>query len=131
MRNGGKENQELAIIDYQDAVVGPVSYDLVSWIWDRYIHWPRQTVEKWIRDAHGVFSLEHSVEEWQRQCELMGLQRNLKIVGIFARLNYRDNKTGYLQLIPQFAKYIKETLAAYPEFNTVEPLIFQRLKRDL
>ena len=57
--------------------------------------------------------------EWRRYCDLMGLQRNIKIVGIFARLHYRDGKKGYLEMIPRFYDYITSTLRLYPEFAEV------------
>lgn len=56
---------------------------------------------------------------WRRYCDLMGLQRNFKIVGIFARLYYRDGKNGYIELIPRFYDYITSTLRVYPEFAGV------------
>ena len=61
--------------------------------------------------------LDIDAQHWQRYCDLMGLQRNIKIVGIFARLHYRDSKDGYLEMIPRFYDYVTGTLALYPEFS--------------
>ena len=106
------------IIDYQDAVHGPLSYDLVSLLWDRYITWPRERITNWCEEFRQQLSLDISPQEWQRQCDFMSLQRNLKIVGIFARLHYRDHKTGYLEMIPRFWDYCVDILERYPEFDT-------------
>jgi aminoglycoside/choline kinase family phosphotransferase len=113
------------IIDFQDGVRGPVSYDFVSLIWDRYIAWPRAKIESWMRDVHALLRLGCSLEEWVRWCDLMGLQRNLKIVGIFARLKYRDGKDGYLEMIPRFYQYLMDVLPFYPEFREFNHLLEQ------
>ena len=105
------------IIDFQDAVSGPLSYDFASLVWDRYIAWPRERLEQWMIDVHGRFDLDCSHGEWIRQCDWMGLQRNLKIVGIFARLHYRDGKQGYLDMIPRFYRYLLDVTPRYPEFS--------------
>ncbi len=109
----------IGIIDFQDAVLGPVSYDFISLIWDRYISWPRAQVEIWMEEVRVLLGLDIEPMQWQRICDLMGLQRNFKIVGIFARLHYRDGKNGYLEMIPRFYEYITSTLRLYPEFAEV------------
>jgi aminoglycoside/choline kinase family phosphotransferase len=111
-----KTGDSIGIIDFQDAVVGPVSYDLISLIWDRYIKWPRKRLETWMEDFRLKLALDIEPRQWRRYCDLMGLQRNLKIVGIFARLHYRDGKQEYLAMIPRFYEYITDTLRHYPEF---------------
>jgi len=105
------------IIDFQDAVSGPISYDLVSLLWDRYIAWPRNRLEDWMKKYHRQLGPDCGPETWLRWCDLMALQRNLKIVGIFARLHYRDGKAGYLEMIPRFYNYLLEVLPRYPEFH--------------
>lgn len=114
-----------AIIDFQDAMIGPVSYDLVSLIWDRYIAWPRNRLKGWIKDAYEVLPVNCTFPQWLRYCDLMGLQRNLKIVGIFSRLKYRDGKDGYLEMIPHFYQYLLDVLALYPEFEEFRHLLEQ------
>ena len=109
-------NNSVGIIDFQDAVKGPVSYDFISLIWDRYIKWPRGQIENWMEEFRLILGLEIEPEQWLRYCDLMGLQRNIKIVGIFARLHYRDGKNGYIEMIPHFYDYITNTLHRYPEF---------------
>jgi aminoglycoside/choline kinase family phosphotransferase len=105
----------VGVIDFQDGVRGPVSYDLVSLLWDRYIHWPRSRLESWMQELRPRLAADIDAETWIRYCDWMGLQRNIKIVGIFARLHYRDNKTGYLEMIPQFWTYLMDVLPLYPE----------------
>lgn len=109
-------SNDIGIIDFQDAVIGPVSYDFVSLIWDRYISWPRPQIEAWVEQIRLDLNLDLEPAQWQRHCDLMGLQRNIKIVGIFARLHYRDGKNGYIEMIPRFYDYITGTLYRYPEF---------------
>jgi aminoglycoside/choline kinase family phosphotransferase len=109
----------VGIIDFQDGVIGPVSYDFISLIWDRYLSWPRLHIEKWMEEIRLKLELQITPGEWRRYCDLMGLQRNIKIVGIFARLYYRDGKSGYIEMIPRFYDYITSTLRLYPEFKEV------------
>lgn len=109
------------IIDFQDAVLGPASYDLASWLWDRYISWPRSSLETWMEQARPLLAPLLEVSHWQKCCDWMGLQRNLKIIGIFARLNYRDGKREYLDLLPRFASYVRDVLPRYSAFRQVQP----------
>lgn len=111
------------IIDFQDGLRGPVSYDLVSLIWDRYISWPRPKLEAWMTAAHAMLPVRCSREEWIRRCDWMGLQRNLKIVGIFARLKHRDGKQGYVEMIPRFYRYLLDVLPLYPEFREFRQML--------
>jgi aminoglycoside/choline kinase family phosphotransferase len=109
------DDGSVGVIDFQDGVCGPVSYDLVSLLWDRYIHWPRSRLESWMQELRPRLAADIDAETWIRYCDWMGLQRNIKIVGIFARLHYRDEKTGYLEMIPQFWTYLMDVLPLYPE----------------
>jgi len=115
----------IGIIDFQDAVKGPVTYDFISLIWDRYISWPRPQIESWMEEIRVELGLKIEPGQWRRYCDLMGLQRNFKIVGIFARLHYRDGKQGYLELIPRFYEYLTGTLRLYPEFAEVLGILEQ------
>jgi aminoglycoside/choline kinase family phosphotransferase len=120
------------ILDFQDAVAGPVTYDLVSLLRDCYIRWPRQRVERWAEGYFelaleaGVLQSEHQ-GEFLRWFDLMGVQRQLKASGIFARLNRRDGKPGYLQDIPRTLGYIVEVAPDYPELEGLATLIQQRV----
>jgi len=115
----------VGIIDFQDAVRGPVSYDFISLIWDRYINWPRGQIENWMEEIRLKLDLKIEPEQWLRYCDLMGLQRNIKIVGIFARLHYRDGKNGYIEMIPRFYEYVTGTLRRYPEFTEMLNILEQ------
>lgn len=110
-------DQTIGIIDYQDAVCGPLSYDLASLLWDRYEPWPRKRLERWMELFRLQVAAATPEDVWQRQVDWMGLQRNLKIVGIFARLHYRDGKAGYLEMIPRFWNYLMDVLPRYPRFD--------------
>lgn len=120
LSNGGNG---IGIIDFQDGVLGPVSYDFISLLWDRYISWPRVRIENWMEEIRLKFGLDIEPAAWRRYCDLMGLQRNFKIVGIFARLHYRDGKRGYLEMIPRFYDYLTGTLRLYPEFADMLKLL--------
>lgn len=120
------------ILDFQDAVIGPVTYDLVSLLRDCYIAWPREVVEDW---ALGYLELalqsgiikECDEARFLRWFDLMGVQRHLKATGIFARLNHRDGKPGYLGDIPRTLGYIREVSARYPELEPLHGLLADRL----
>ena len=108
------------ILDFQDAVIGPVTYDLVSLLRDCYIAWPRQQVEAWAEEYYqqaqqaGILA-EVSWSQFMHWFDWMGIQRHLKASGIFARLNHRDHKPGYLKDIPRTLGYVIEVAANYAE----------------
>jgi len=122
------------ILDFQDAVIGPVTYDLVSLLRDCYIAWPRQQVEAWVKQyyqqarAEGLLS-DVSEPEFLRWFDLMGIQRHLKASGIFARLNYRDGKPGYLKDIPRTLGYVTDVGKDYPALKPFLELVTQAVKR--
>jgi len=122
------DTQSPGILDFQDAVLGPVTYDLVSLLKDCYIDWPRERVLGWVRDYYsrikesGV-SVSAGVEEFIRWFDLMGVQRHLKAIGIFARLYHRDSKPGYLNDIPRILAYIEEVSQDYPEVRPLFTLL--------
>jgi aminoglycoside/choline kinase family phosphotransferase len=107
------------VIDFQDAVIGPVTYDLVSLLRDCYIAWPEDKVESWLDQyfqrlkTTGLIACEST--QFKRWFDLMGMQRHLKAIGIFARLHLRDGKSGYLNDIPRTLNYILGVCSTYPE----------------
>lgn len=115
------------VIDFQDAVLGPISYDLMSILLDRYISWPRAQLERWMEAFRQQVAPSVAPEQWLRWCDFMGLQRNLKIIGIFARLAHRDGKSGYLLLVPRFADYVRDVLKRYNELKPYQALLEPRL----
>lgn len=108
------------IIDYQDALLGPTTYDLVSLLRDCYIVWPQTQVEWWVdhyRKEAIALGILPPVDQptYQQWFDLMGLQRHLKVLGIFARLNHRDGKSGYLNDLPLVLSYVLEVGSRHPE----------------
>lgn len=108
------------VIDFQDAVAGPVGYDLVSLLKDCYIEWPRARVEQWVGDYRRQLRAQggpagDSHEQFLRWFDLIGLQRHIKVLGIFARLWYRDGKRGYLADLPLTLQYVRDTAARFAE----------------
>ena len=116
------------ILDFQDAVIGPVTYDLVSLLRDCYITWPRDRVEQWaldyLRDAVDAGILPpQSESSFLRWFDWMGMQRHLKATGIFARLHLRDGKDDYLADIPRTLAYVQDVSARYPELRDMHALL--------
>lgn len=113
------------VIDYQDAVIGPITYDLVSLFKDCYIEWPREKVELYLdlylaRITPARLIDKNTLLRW---FDLMGVQRHLKVLGIFARLNYRDGKSQYLDDLPLTLKYILDTCELYEELQPLKKLL--------
>ena len=111
-------NSELAVIDFQDAVIGPITYDPVSLLKDCYISWPRQQQIAWLLDYKGLLIAERQLaaiddETFTAWFDLMGLQRHIKVLGIFARLCLRDGKSAYLDDLPLVLAYVVQVLAIY------------------
>lgn len=118
-------NNNPGVIDYQDAVIGPVTYDLVSLFKDCYIEWPRDKVENWLDDY--LHRSEHTFDKKQfiRWFDLMGVQRHLKVLGIFSRLNYRDSKEQYLNDLPLTLKYVVDACKLYDDLEPLHHLLKQ------
>jgi len=106
------------VIDFQDAVIGPISYDLVSLLRDCYIAWPQTKIDAWVQDyfklaqQHGLLA-DCDLATFIRWFDLMGLQRHLKVLGIFCRLNYRDQKPNYMNDLPQTLAYVMQVCDRY------------------
>lgn len=108
----------LGVIDFQDAVLGPVTYDLVSLLRDCYIRWPEDQVSAWALGYYDQLCRnDHlsgiSPEQFLRWFDWMGLQRHIKVLGTFARLYLRDGKEAYLEDLPLVIEYVEEILARY------------------
>lgn len=120
------------ILDFQDAVVGPLTYDLVSLLRDCYIAWDPERVSDW---ALGYLELavqsgilpEMEPERFLRWFDLMGAQRHLKACGIFARLNHRDGKPHYLADVPRTLNYVRDVAGRYGELADLDRLIRDRI----
>ncbi|WP_246029050.1 aminoglycoside phosphotransferase family protein [Parashewanella tropica] len=122
-RNIMLHNQQMYLIDFQDSVMGPISYDAVSLLRDCYVVWPSTMVDALAKYhfeqclKHGLLSANTQFEQYQYWFDLTGMQRHLKIAGIFARLHHRDGKSGYLTDIPQSLHYLIEVGNRYTEFS--------------
>jgi aminoglycoside/choline kinase family phosphotransferase len=119
------------VLDFQDAVYGPITYDLASLLRDCYIAWPRERVVQWA-ELHRRRLAERGARvddaaQFLRWFDLMGTQRHLKAIGIFARLNHRDGKPGYLGDIPRTLGYVMDVCGRYPELRELQGM----LQRDV
>lgn len=112
------------ILDFQDAVAGPISYDPVCLFRDAFHSWPVERVEGWLRQywqqgrAAGL-PLPDDLARFRKQADWMGLHRHLKVLGIFARLSYRDGKAKYVADTPRFVRYVMDVAPHHPELRAL------------
>lgn len=132
------EHDNPAIIDFQDAVKGPLTYDLVSLLRDCYVVWDRSRVERWAlghaRDLRAAGLVDAGIDDatFLRWFDLMGVQRHLKVLGIFCRLWYRDGKAQYLDDLPRVWNYVRDVGRGHVELHPLLDLIETALAgRDL
>ena len=116
------------IIDFQDAVYGPITYDVVSLFRDAFISWDEEqeidwVVRYWEKARAAGLPVREDFGAFWREYELMGLQRHLKVFGIFCRLNYRDGKDKYLDDLPRFINYAKKTASRYVQLKPLLNLL--------
>lgn len=117
------EQHNPGVLDFQDAVIGPVTYDVVSLLKDCYIAWSEDQIEDWLKGYYqlsvqsGVIQSGIEFRQYRRWFDWMGIQRHLKASGIFARLNHRDHKPNYLDDIPRTLNYIVQASLNYPELK--------------
>jgi len=124
------------IIDFQDALRGPVGYDLVSLLKDCYIAWPRARAVEWLQGYRAQLRAQGgaagaSDAEFLRWFDLIGVQRHLKVLGIFCRLWYRDGKRGYLADLPRVLAYVREACTLYAELEPLGRFLEERVARAL
>ena len=117
------------VLDYQDAMTGPITYDLVSLLKDCYIKWDDELIKKMSKTFFQRIDVETSFDDFIYWFDITGLQRHLKAIGIFSRLNYRDNKSAYMNDIPRTLSYIKETVSKYDELREIK-LVLDELKLE-
>ena len=120
------------VIDYQDAVVGPITYDVASLMRDAFLSWEEPqiidlAVRYWHQAKKAGLPVSADFSEFYREMEWMGLQRHLKVLGIFARINYRDGKPKYLADTPRFVQYVRHVTRRYQAFTPLLRL-FDRLE---
>jgi aminoglycoside/choline kinase family phosphotransferase len=110
------------VLDFQDAVVGPITYDLVSLLRDAYVAWDEEqqldwAIRYWERARAAALPVAVRFDDFWRDFEWMGVQRHLKVVGIFARLWHRDGKDAYLAEVPRVLGYLRQACARYSELT--------------
>lgn len=116
------------VLDFQDAVYGPITYDLVSLLRDAYVEWDEElqldwAVRYWERARNENLPVGRDFAAFWRDFEWMGIQRQLKVLGIFARLKHRDGKAGYVDDMPRVAGYLRRASARYREFDALSALL--------
>jgi len=123
------DDRDVGVIDFQDAVIGAVSYDLVSLLRDVYIEWPLAKQEQWVsyylQQARQNHLFDTDITTFMRWFDLMGLQRHLKILGIFCRLNYRDGKPAYMKDLALTLRYVLQVTEKYPELHQLHAFLTQ------
>jgi aminoglycoside/choline kinase family phosphotransferase len=122
------EQDNPGVLDFQDAVYGPITYDLASLMRDAYIQWDEEVVLDWVvrywQSAKKLgLPVNPDIDAFYRDFEFMGLQRHLKILGIFCRLNYRDGKTIYMGDLPTVMDYVRKTANRYKELKPLVRLL--------
>ncbi len=123
------EHDELGVIDFQDAMKGPMGYDLASLLKDCYISWPREQTIAWVSYFYQnsvVAKTNYTLPEFIRAFDLVGVQRHLKVLGIFCRLYLRDQKSGYLRDLPLTLQYVLECCEIYEELHPLFHLFQQK-----
>jgi N-acetylmuramate 1-kinase len=116
------------ILDFQDAVFGPITYDVASLFRDAFVSWPEErvldwTVRYWEKARRAALPVDADFGTFYRDLEWMGLQRHLKVLGIFARLHYRDGKSGYLDDTPRFLGYVRAACERYAALTPLARLL--------
>jgi aminoglycoside/choline kinase family phosphotransferase len=124
------------VIDFQDALRGPIGYDLVSLLKDCYISWSRERVERWVKGYRRVLgnlgaNVGDSEYQFMRWFDLIGVQRHIKVLGVFARLWHRDGKIGYLADLPLTLEYVRDACRRYPELAEFERWLAWRVLPQL
>lgn len=123
------------ILDFQDAVHGPLSYDVTSLFKDAFLSWPEERVQAWLQRywhlaREADIAVPKDFAEFHRASDLMGVQRHLKVIGIFARICHRDGKPKYLGDVPRFFAYIEAVLARRPELAVLGELLASLPQRE-
>jgi N-acetylmuramate 1-kinase len=116
------------VLDFQDAVVGPIAYDVISLYKDAFVSWPEERVldgciRYWEKAKRARLPVPADFSDFFRALDYTGLQRHLKVLGIFARIRYRDGKPGYLEDTPRFLRYVRPVGERYPELGSLVRLL--------
>lgn len=130
LRNLMPHPSRLGVLDFQDAVYGPITYDTISLFKDAFLSWPEAQVDTWLKYYwHKARAAQLPVPDnylqFQLDCDIMSIQRHLKIIGIFARLHYRDGKSRYLHDVPRFFTYLRTVCERRPQLANLAQLLDQ------
>jgi N-acetylmuramate 1-kinase len=130
------EERNPGVIDFQDALRGPIGYDLASLLKDCYISWPRERVLEWVSGYRSLLKSRGArvgggPAQFLRWFDLIGAQRHIKVLGRFARLWYRDGKPGYLADLPLTLSYVREVCRLYPELEQMSDFLERRVAPEL
>ncbi len=124
-----------AVLDFQDAVAGPIAYDVLSLFKDAFLSWPEARVQDWIARYHARATRAGlpvpPLQRFLRDVDLIGVQRHLKVLGIFARLKHRDGKAQYLADAARFLGYLDAVLPRHPELDSLAEVIATRVRPAL
>lgn len=122
----------LGVIDFQDAVIGADTYDLISLVRDAYVQWPVAQVHAWIKQFYEQLPSSHKQQrdlaQFKKDADFMALQRHIKILGVFVRLFERDGKQNYLKDLPLVMWYVLEQSQRYPELDAFYQLLEQKIR---
>ena len=121
-----------AVLDFQDAVRGPIAYDALSLFKDAFLSWPEDRVGAWLaryhQRAYDAGLPVPALDRFLRDADLIGVQRHLKVIGIFARLHHRDGKPKYLADVPRFFAYLDAVLPRHPGLHDLQRFIAHKVK---
>lgn len=121
-----------AVLDFQDAVRGPIAYDAISLFKDAFLSWPEARVDGWLSRYHARAAAAGlpvpALARFRRDADLIGVQRHLKVIGIFARLHHRDGKPKYLADVPRFFAYLDAVLPRHPELAGLQRVLERTVK---
>ena len=123
------------VLDFQDAVWGPISYDPICLFKDAFVSWPEHKVQAWLQDywqqAQAMaLPVPDSFQQFQFDCDLMGVHRHLKVIGIFARICHRDGKPRYLDDVPRFFEYLNTVIERQPKLSALGELLMDIERRS-
>jgi hypothetical protein len=132
---GAHAEGDVAVLDFQDAVRGPIAYDALSLFKDAFLSWPEARVDAWLARYHAR-AVEAGLPvpdfaRFRRDADWIGVQRHLKVMGIFARLNHRDAKPRYLEDAPRFLAYLDSVVPRYPELAPLAAILERHVRPAL
>lgn len=134
-RNLMRADDGPAVLDFQDAAIGPVAYDALSLFKDAFLSWPPERIDGWLRHYHARAQAAGlpvpALDRFLRDADLIGVQRHLKIIGVFARLHHRDHKPKYLADVPRFFGYLDDVLPKYPQLAGLQAFIDAKVKHAI